>query len=57
MPGSPDLAARLAAVKDRGTLRITTRGRRTGKSHAVTVWFVGEGAALFLVTLARSATG
>ena len=51
MPGSPDLAARLAAVKDRGTLRITTRGRRTGKPHAVTVWFVVEGAALFLATL------
>jgi len=38
-----DLAARLAAIKDRGTLRITTRGRRTGKPHTVTIWFVVDG--------------
>jgi deazaflavin-dependent oxidoreductase (nitroreductase family) len=46
-----DLAARLAAIEDRGTLRITTRGRRTGKPHTVTIWFVVDGATLYLATL------
>ena len=46
-----DLAARLAAIKDRGTLRITTCGRRTGKPHTVTIWFVVDGATLYLATL------
>ena len=46
-----DLPARLAAIKDRGTLRITTRGRRTGKPHTVTIWFVVDGATLYLATL------
>jgi len=46
-----DLAARLAAVKDRGTLRITTRGRRTGKPHTVPIWFVVEDTTLYLATL------
>lgn len=51
--GAPmaDLAARLAAVQDRSTLRITTRGRRTGKSHTVPIWFAVDGTALYLGTL------
>ncbi len=41
----------LARVKDRGTLRITTRGRRTGRTHTVIIWFVVDGANLYLATL------
>jgi hypothetical protein len=46
-----DLTTRLAAVQDRSTLRITTRGRRTGKPHTVPIWFAVEGTALYLGTL------
>ena len=46
-----DVAARLAAVKDRSTLRITTRGRKTGKPHTVPIWFVVDGATVYLATL------
>jgi deazaflavin-dependent oxidoreductase (nitroreductase family) len=46
-----DLAARLAAVQERSTLRITTRGRRTGKPHSVPIWFAVDGTALYLGTL------
>ena len=46
-----ELATRLAPVQDRGTLRITTRGRRTGRPHTVTVWFVVDGPTLYLGTL------
>ena len=49
MPDS--LTARLAAVKDRSTCRITTRGRRTGRPHTRTIWFVVEDTALYLATL------
>ena len=48
---SADLLTRLGAVADRGTLRITTRGRRTGKPHTVTIWFVVDGRTIFLGTL------
>jgi len=48
----PDsLTERLAAVKDRSTCRITTRGRRTGKPHTRTIWFVVENTVLYLGTL------
>ena len=46
-----DLLTRLGAVADRGTLRITTRGRKTGKPHTVTIWFVVDGGTIFLGTL------
>jgi deazaflavin-dependent oxidoreductase (nitroreductase family) len=46
-----DLLTRLGAVADRGTLRITTRGRKTGKPHTVTIWFVVDGQTIFLGTL------
>src|SRR5919201_4003273 len=46
-----DRAARLAALKDRSTLRITTRGRRTGKPHTVPICFVANGTTLYLATL------
>ena len=46
-----DLATRLAAVADGSTLRITTRGRRSGKPHTVTIWFLVEGMTVYLATL------
>jgi hypothetical protein len=46
-----DLRARLAVVRDRGTLQLTTLGRRTGKRHTVTVWFLVEDKTVYLVTL------
>jgi F420H(2)-dependent quinone reductase len=49
-----DLTARLAAVAGRSTLRITTRGRRTGRAHTVTIWFVVEGTTLYLGTLSTT---
>ena len=49
MPDS--LSERLAAVSDRSTCRITTRGRRTGKPHSRIIWFVVEDTVLYLGTL------
>src|SRR5690242_16992443 len=46
-----DLAARLAAENGRWNCRITTRGRRTGKPHSVTIWFLVDGPRLYLGTL------
>ena len=46
-----DLTARLASLADHSTLRITTRGRRTGKPHTVPIWFVADGTTLYLATL------
>jgi len=51
MPSSPDLAAQLAAVRDRSTCRITTQGRKTGKPHTVTIWFLVEDGTIYLATL------
>lgn len=51
MSGPSDLEAKLAAARTRGTLCITTRGRRTGRSHTVPVWFVVEDTVLYLATL------
>lgn len=45
------LARRLAPLKDRGTLRLTTIGRKTGKRHTVTVWFLVDAETVYLVTL------
>ncbi len=45
------LRSRLAALKDRSTLQLTTFGRKTGKRHTVTVWFLVEGETVYLVTL------
>jgi len=48
----PDsLSEQLAAVSDRSTCRITTRGRRTGKPHSRIIWFVVENTVLYLGTL------
>jgi deazaflavin-dependent oxidoreductase (nitroreductase family) len=46
-----DIAARLAALNGRWTCRITTRGRRTGKPHTVTIWFLADGERLYLGTM------
>lgn len=51
MPPSPDVAARLAPVADRSTARITTRGRKSGNPHTVTIWFLVDGATIYLGTL------
>ena len=45
------LKQRLAAVSDRSTLRLTTLGRKTGKRHTVTIWFLVDGETVYLVTL------
>jgi hypothetical protein len=46
-----DLAPRLAASAERSTCRITTRGRKSGRPHTVTIWFLVDGATLYLGTL------
>jgi len=51
MADSAGLAAKLAAVGDRSTCRITTRGRKSGKPHTVTIWFLAEGTTVYLATL------
>jgi hypothetical protein len=51
MTATGNVAERLAGVKDQSTLRITTRGRRSGRPHTVTIWFVAEGSTLYLGTL------
>jgi len=51
MPKERSVADRLAAVKDRRTLRLTTIGRKTGKRHTVPVWFLVEKGTVFLVTM------
>lgn len=43
---------KLESLKDRSRCRITTRGRRTGRPHTVTIWFaVGEAQTIYLGTL------
>jgi deazaflavin-dependent oxidoreductase (nitroreductase family) len=43
---------RLESLKEQSTCRITTRGRRTGRPHTVTIWFVvGDGGRIHLGTL------
>jgi deazaflavin-dependent oxidoreductase (nitroreductase family) len=45
------LEARLEPTRNRSTLQLTTIGRRTGKPHTVTVWFLVDGDTVYLVTL------
>jgi deazaflavin-dependent oxidoreductase (nitroreductase family) len=49
-----NIADRLARVASIGTLKLFHRGRKTGKEYDVTIWFVVEGARLFLPTANRS---
>ena len=46
-----DLTQLLAAGASRSTLRITTRGRKTGKRHSVPIWFVVDGPRIVFGTL------
>ena len=45
------LKQRLTPLKDRSTLRLTTLGRKTGKRHTVTTWFLVDGETVYLATL------
>jgi deazaflavin-dependent oxidoreductase (nitroreductase family) len=45
------LKQRLAPLKNRSTLRLTTLGRKTGKRHTVTTWFLVDGETIYLATL------
>jgi len=51
MSKKPSLAERLEAVQERSTLRLTTHGRKTSKPHTVTIWFLVDGEAVYLVTM------
>jgi deazaflavin-dependent oxidoreductase (nitroreductase family) len=51
MAKEASVAHRLAAQKDRSTLQLTTLGRKTGKRHTVTIWFLVDGEMLYLVTM------
>src|SRR5579862_7407003 len=45
------LKQRLVPLKDHSTLQLTTIGRKTGKRHTVTVWFLVDGETVYLGTL------
>jgi deazaflavin-dependent oxidoreductase (nitroreductase family) len=51
MSKKTSVAERLGAMQNRSTLRLTTRGRKTGKPHTVTIWFLVDGATVYLVTM------
>ena len=51
MAKEASLTHRLAAHRDRGTLQLTTLGRKTGKRHTVTIWFLVDGETVYLVTM------
>jgi deazaflavin-dependent oxidoreductase (nitroreductase family) len=44
---------RLARVGARPTLRLTHRGRKTGREYAVTIWFATDGDTVYLTTMDR----
>jgi len=44
------LAARLAAVADRSTCRLTHHGRKTGAPYQVIVWFMVDGETVYLAS-------
>jgi deazaflavin-dependent oxidoreductase (nitroreductase family) len=48
-----DVRERLAHVADRSTLLLTHHGRRSGTPYEVTIWFLVEGATVYLVTANR----
>ena len=48
VPGT--LAGRLSTIADRSTCRLTHHGRKSGKAHEVTIWFMVEGDAVYLAT-------
>ena len=42
---------RLGALQHHSTLQLTTVGRKTGKRHTVTTWFLVDGDTIYLATL------
>jgi deazaflavin-dependent oxidoreductase (nitroreductase family) len=46
----PALADRLATISGRSTCRLTHRGRKSGKSYQVTIWFMVDGDTVYLAT-------
>ena len=51
---SVSLGDRLLRVAERPTLRLTHRGRKTGRAYGVTIWFVVDGETIYLTTMDRS---
>src|SRR5271167_1479396 len=45
------LKQRLARLNHHSTLRVTTIGRKTGKRHMVTTWFLVDEETVYLATL------
>ncbi len=45
------VAERLARVAKKQTLRLTHRGRKSGKPYDVTIWFLVDDATVYLVTM------
>lgn len=43
MPADETTAGAVAAVAGRKTVRLTTRGRKSGQPRTVTIWFVAAG--------------
>lgn len=48
---SPELAARLAKIADKSTVRLTHIGRKSGKPYRVTIWFTVDGDHINLQTM------
>ncbi len=44
------LANKLERLADKSTLRLTHRGRRSGRPYEVTIWFMVEGETIYLPT-------
>jgi F420H(2)-dependent quinone reductase len=49
-----NISERLARVANNGTLKLLHRGRKSGKEYEVTIWFLVDGARLFLPTANRN---
>jgi hypothetical protein len=49
----PNALARLKRVAGKQTTTLTHYGRKTGKPHEVTIWFVLDGDKLFIGTATR----
>ena len=44
------ISDRLHGLADRSTLQLTHIGRKSGKPHQVTIWFVADGDRILLPT-------
>ncbi len=45
------VAERLARVAKKQTIRLTHHGRKSGKPYEVTIWFLVDGATVYLATM------